>query len=391
MNVEIREIDCIKGKGLFAKKFLPTGSVILEEEPLVCCQFSWNAACNYKACDHCLRPLESAQENARRLAGNYNLVLPHPECCTTNKTAICECASCGTEYCSQDCLVTAFNQYHRTLCLQTKERNGFHPLETLNEAWKQIHHPPETSTIMILPRLIATIEQAENPDEMLKRILNFTHRTRNEDLELVHKIMGDKYVDSLNTLYNLLLAAVPHDVVGPLLTLEGFYSMLALLGTNGQGVGTSPISQWVTKASELPLSKGEKKRLDQFIDKLYEDMDKHSGNFLNNEGVALFSMQSSANHSCDPNAEPNYLHNNSRLSLVALKDIQEGDEICISYLDECNLSRSRHSRHKMLKENYLFVCCCPKCKEQVEDPDVTSSEEEEEDHDDDDDGEDMSE
>lgn len=128
----------------------------------------------------------------------------------------------------------------------------------------------------------------------------------------------------------------------------------------------------------MPLTPEEKTKLDDFIDKLYEDMDTHSGNFLNNEGVALFSLQSACNHSCIPNAEPTYLNNNSRLSLVALTDIKAGDEICISYLDECTLQRSRHSRNKELSENYLFKCNCSKCEQQANDPDITSDEEEEE-------------
>lgn len=60
-----------------------------------------------------------------------------------------------------------------------------------------------------------------------------------------------------------------------------------------------------------------------------------------------------------------------------------GEEICISYLDDCLLSRSRHSRQKELRENYLFNCSCLKCEEQKADADVTSDEEEEEEDDDD--------
>lgn len=146
-------------------------------------------------------------------------------------------------------------------------------------------------------------------------------------------------------------------------------------GTNSQGVGTSAVSQWVTRTAELTLNEQQMTELDKFIDKLYEDMDLHSGNFLNNEGVALFQLQSTCNHSCNPNAEPTYLHNNSRLSLVALKNIDADEEICISYLDDCMLERSRYSRQKELKENYLFVCCCEKCILQADDPDVTSEEE----------------
>lgn len=50
---------------------------------------------------------------------------------------------------------------------------------------------------------------------------------------------------------------------------------MALVGTNGQGVGTSPFSEWVKKVSELQLSVDEKQQLDSFIDQVYEDL--HAG------------------------------------------------------------------------------------------------------------------
>lgn len=139
------------------------------------------------------------------------------------------------------------------------------------------------------------------------------------------------------------------------------------------------MSQWVNKTSELSLTDEERSSLDKFIDNLYEEIDKNSGTFLNNEGVGLYTLQSACNHSCTPNAEPSFLHNNHRLSLVALKDIQEGEEILISYLDECMLERSRHTRRKELMTNYLFVCDCPKCQEQADDPDCTSEEDDDDD------------
>lgn len=105
--------------------------------------------------------------------------------------------------------------------------------------------------------------------------------------------------------------------------------------------------------------------------------------FLNNEGSALYSTQSKINHSCVPNAQATFPHSDHTLALVALSDIAAGDEICISYLDECALERSRHSRQKELKENYLFVCRCGKCEAQSGDADVTSDEDDEDDDDDD--------
>ena len=101
-----------------------------------------------------------------------------------------------------------------------------------------------------------------------------------------------------------------------------------------------------------------------------------AGQFLSSEGTGLFVTQSKINHSCCPNAEARFPYSNYIVAVTATKDIQPGEEICISYLDECFLERSRHTRQKFLAENYLFVCKCIKCESQVDDPDVTSAEEE---------------
>lgn len=69
--------------------------------------------------------------------------------------------------------------------------------------------------------------------------------------------------------------------------------------------------------------------------------------FLNNEGSALYSIESKANHSCIPNAQASFPYSNHVVKLIAIQDIQPGEEICISYLDECFLERSRHSRQKV--------------------------------------------
>jgi len=159
------------------------------------------------------------------------------------------------------------------------------------------------------------------------------------------------------------------------LTPEGFQSLFALIGTNGQGIGTSSFSVWVNNCEELSLNEEDKKTLDDLIDKIYSDMDNVSGDFLDCDGSGLYALQSSCNHSCVPNAEVTFPENNFVLSVKAVTDISEGEEIMISYLDECARDRSRHSRQKILRENYLFTCQCGKCVEEADQPDVTSEEE----------------
>ncbi|XP_063614347.1 histone-lysine N-trimethyltransferase SMYD5-like isoform X4 [Penaeus indicus] len=377
-SVEVRVIGEPIGKGLFALKNFKAGEVIFEERPLVSCQFLWNAAYGYLACDYCMRPLETAEENACRLAQNPHLSLPYPECCDTKKDSLIECPQCDASYCSRECRASAWNQYHETLCLQSFTPDPSHPLVMLQEAWKQMHYPPETACIMLLARIIATVLQAADKEGATALFMQFCHRTVNEEEEIAHKLLGAEFHDQLEALRDLMEKALGAPEVRHWLTPEGFRSLVALVGTNGQGIGTSPLSRWVRNCDALEISAEEREKLDQLIDNIYDQLDKEAGGFLNNEGSGLYPLQSACNHSCDPNAMPTFPYNNFHLVMTAVKDIAAGEEICVSYLDECNLSRSRHSRINILRENYLFTCRCTKCNEQSGDPDVTSDEDMEE-------------
>ncbi|RXG60893.1 SET and MYND domain-containing protein 5 [Armadillidium vulgare] len=336
-DFKISFIDEIKGKGLFATRNYLEGEIIFEEEPLVSCQFLWNKAYGYLACDFCMRPLENPEENVRRLTQNYELSLPYPEL-YENVVSRVQCSLCGVSYCCESCKEKAWDQNHEILCLRSLTPDPNHPLVLLQETWKQMHFPPETASIMLLTHIIALVRQSQEKDGILKRIMEFCHHTTNEEENIAHKLLGEEFRNQLEKLRTLWL------------TPDGFRSLFALVGTNGQGIGTSPFSVWVSKCENLKnISEDEKKSLDIFIDDLYEKLDEAVGGFLNSEGSGLYCLQSCCNHSCAPNASVTFPHNNFRLVLKATSDINEGDEICISYLDECDLGRSRHSRQKILR------------------------------------------
>ena len=141
------------------------------------------------------------------------------------------------------------------------------------------------------------------------------------------------------------------------------------------GIGTSAFAVWVKKVEKLPMASGDKTKMDNLIDAVYAAIEQNAGPFLNNEGSGLYAKQSTINHSCEPNSAVEFPFNNHELVVNAQRDISAGEEILISYLNECELERSRHSRYKMLGENYLFNCDCMKCGRQIYDPDVTSDEE----------------
>ena len=103
------------------------------------------------------------------------------------------------------------------------------------------------------------------------------------------------------------------------------------------------------------MASGDKTKMDNLIDAVYAAIEQNAGPFLNNEGSGLYAKQSTINHSCEPNSAVEFPFNNHELVVNAQRDISAGEEILISYLNECELERSRHSRYKMLGENYLLI------------------------------------
>ena len=72
----------------------------------------------------------------------------------------------------------------------------------------------------------------------------------------------------------------------------------------------------------------------------------------------LFLGASRINHSCRHNAQNTWNANIGRLTIHALSDIEEGQEITISYLSR----RMEHAeRQRFLKEKFYFDCRCDLC------------------------------
>ncbi|KAI8793254.1 SET and MYND domain-containing protein 5 [Biomphalaria glabrata] len=373
-NVKIINISAIKGKGLFARKNLKKGETIFEEKPLVSAQFSWNELYKYLACEYCLKSLETSENMVRRLTNNAEITLPYPECCDQDVTQFVNCPQCQIPYCSTECLDLALSQYHQVLCKGQSQEDEAHPLNRLLETWRSFHYPPETTSIMLIAKMIAMVKQAQDKGNIISLFSGFVKATLNEQEHIAHKLLGKQFQVQREVLRQQLRETLFEEAVQEWFTPEGFNSLLALIGTNGQGIGSSSFSHWVKNTEKLCLGDAEKKQLDELITQLYDQLDEVSGEFLDCEGSALYLLQSSCNHSCSPNAEVTFPNGNHTLAMVALQDISPEEEITISYLSCCDLTRSRHSRQKILKENYLFTCTCEKCLSEADDASVTSEE-----------------
>lgn len=199
--------------------------MIFEEAPLISAQYCWNAAYGYIACEHCLRPLETAETNVRRLTNDGSISLPYIECCPTQEwllrqTIMC---NCGVRFCSQDCFVKAMSTYHHTLCLGDQSDNPEHPLNKLIDAWKQMHYPPETCSITLVLRILAYIKQCEQKYDLLMQLRDFCFDVVNEETGIFHKILGDNFQHQIDTLHKLTIAAFPGEDFGNVSSKQAYF------------------------------------------------------------------------------------------------------------------------------------------------------------------------
>jgi hypothetical protein len=74
-------------------------------------------------------------------------------------------------------------------------------------------------------------------------------------------------------------------------------------------------------------------------------------------GTALYSLVCCMNHSCVPNVRVEYASGSNVAFVIANRDVEAGEELCISYVDE---SLSYEARTESLA-HYGFVCDCPRC------------------------------
>lgn len=147
-------------------------------------------------------------------------------------------------------------------------------------------------------KLLAMHKQTENKTELLNAIHHFHHELINEDLMLSHKMQGENHQRDLAALYELyaksfdfsgseIVSQYHTDQIVPDLESninffpsqfqfqnpDTFKRLFALIGENGQGIGTSAFADWVKNATALDLPPAQKSALDDFIDQCYADMD----------------------------------------------------------------------------------------------------------------------
>jgi hypothetical protein len=74
--------------------------------------------------------------------------------------------------------------------------------------------------------------------------------------------------------------------------------------------------------------------------------------------ICLFPSVARINHACQPNAHPRFIPKSLSMEIKALRDIEVGEEISISY---GNIDMKHTERQRLYKEGWNFTCTCSLC------------------------------
>lgn len=71
-----------------------------------------------------------------------------------------------------------------------------------------MHYPPESATIMLLARMVALVNQANNKEDILSIFSQFCHRTFNDAHEIAHKLLEEKFIGQIDVLRQMMQKAL---------------------------------------------------------------------------------------------------------------------------------------------------------------------------------------
>lgn len=346
MSFKVDWISDEKERGLVACKPIQEGEVIFSENPIVCAQYCYNSL-YFPACSFCLKNMETPSKMLQRLTECKKIKsFPNEqqiECLT--------CEKCFEEtYCSTECRDQAWDAHHSILCFTNPS------LIELIEYWKSFSFPPESATITFVIRLYALVlsrlKKGLDFDEAMSPFNSFKFQYFMKETAVAIKFLEEEYKSRIEELFRLIrkgfcsyISSFPE-----LFTIDIFRYFMSIMSLNGQGIGTSSLESYKQTCDEATL---------QYIESFDDLLEEHSGEFTYAEGTGIYSMHANINHSCDPNSQIIFLEGSSKLSVSALRDIKEGEEICISYIccDDMDFSE----RQELLLKYYLFSCSCPAC------------------------------
>eukprot|EP00210_Caulerpa_lentillifera_P007793 g7437.t1 len=406
-KVEVKKHDdSRKGRGLFATMNIHKGETILIEKPLISMQDSDNKR-DALVCSHCLKHAGRLEDQLywyllnhttdddpldQQLRSQFEAKAVYlPRFGTLEECELIYC-DCGAVYCSEQCKMEAHDTYHNLLCSEN-------PFQSLLDSLMYLTHVSRDD-IVVNQEALNTFEdfcEQTNPNFNLiakaicKMLTQLDHSSESkassissQNLELVwepywhawrplwwncmtlsdasdseKEAFQTTLKELTNDASNLLKEAIRVSMECPLFDPEFIGSLMGMISQNNISIELwSPLDAYIDQLNSAD---------DSITDKLWSAYPKLKETIVE---AAQYSVQGSgyypiaccANHSCTPNAhsqKEDSISNNHVLILEATRDIQAGEEITISYIDE----EADYEDRLLALNDYGFQCTCPKCSD----------------------------
>ncbi|KAL7721137.1 SET domain-containing protein [Entamoeba marina] len=307
-NVSVKQIGPEMGKGVFSTKCFNHSDIIMSEFPVI----SSPKILNYNnACSYCLRAIQQYKPN-NKFSPLFNKFAEKPTKC-----------KCGKVYCGEVC--KSLDDGHELLCGKDAELMDFCFKNNLS-------HP------LCILKIFAIALTAKDIEKALFPFVIFHARppvpVDNELIPIIEKIFGDKLnlfncYGGWKFIYSVLYGVLKYNA-STVLPLNAIQAQVLKEGTIKWDEGI--INDEIALKNEITC--------------------------FTVEGEGLYKFLNTLNHSCDPNCLLVNVDDTHSLTLIACKEIKEGDELTISYIDN---TVPKEKRRSALKKGYSFICQCPKC------------------------------
>lgn len=420
LGIEVR-LTTNKGKALFATKSFPVDTLVLREPPAAAIQHTYNKQIAQVCAqcfrfigsleDHAARLLfhcSNAGSSVDESDGDGNkgpsspsppiidpdtlvslatkeLKLPYTD--TLNLTThIVPCPHhhcCEEMYCSVDCLEKARTSHHSLLC----PGNNKNPdsMKAFNR-----HADDSNDIFRLAAQVVSQIAQSALAIEEDTDQLHDSHNINTtrlhtawkqspyyygwkgawwdcvalpddvDDEDSFRKDLKDLAMESLDLLKHALSSSsgrrtkwgnIPL-LFPALFTIDVWGNIIGMFELNNLAIHVpNPLQKWLRIYYENDDDGIMMKAIAEAVESALEES--------NCDGNAFYSLQSCANHSCTPNmhAFKREDETNGDAVLLALSDIEVGEELTISYIEEELPLEER----TMLLKDYGFTCTCSKC------------------------------
>ena len=330
-------------KSVHAKRPLKEGEIVFIEDPLVSMQHVENAE-GIHCCDGCLRFADA----------------DGPVCCRVGRVV--------TRFCEDCRMSTAALVHRRYMCGACNEKGALAALEVFYEL------AADTNDIFILAaKLLAnvmhrakatkTLEEAWQPYAMGYKMLWWESVARPEDVPEDEEVafradLRELASDAFDAFCVAVQESSPEDYEryrGNLLSLDVWGSVIGMFELNNLSIlARGPVGK---DEGDQEDDRDECGNDELSEDRYYEDLV---------EGSGFYRLHSCFNHSCDPNCRvlvPRDDTENSKAIVETLRDIERGEELTFSYLED--ETEPYQVRQDQLRD-YGFECRCAKCLLELE-------------------------